>query len=332
MSFKLGIVGLDNQSGLGRLMEDFNNHYDCYLLVPNHPKGQYKRYENAHYCNNITPTDQEIIDFLTKIDLLLSFETPYSANLFRLAKAMGKPVVCMTMYECMRDSHPMWNDVDVFISCSLPDMREVTFKNKVYLPVPIDTDRIPFIQRKGKIRKIIHNAGYSGYRGRNGTTEVAKFMNRYKGDIELILRAQVEPDTPALREDPRILIDMEEKPFEELYAYGDLFFFPCRFNGLCLPVQEALASGLPVLTSELLAWDGLLPVEWQIPMQGKEKIAYGRMIETGYIDVKEAIKRFEWFLAQDLAKMSKLARILAEKRSWRVLKPRYDKLFNTLLK
>jgi len=329
----IGIIGLSNESGLGRLADDFYNHFDCNILVLNHIKGQDKtKFKNAVYCTGI-PTNEEITALARESDLLLTFETPFNPNAYSIFKQFKKPTICVTMYECMQDNQWFWKDVDVFISCSLPDLQEISLKNKIYLPIPIDTERIKFIERSGKIRKILHNAGYMGFQGRNGTTEVIKFMRRYiNDDIELKIRGQEEHNLFAYdKSDKRITLEAGEIDFDNLYSWGDLFFFPCRFNGLCLPIQEALASGLPVMTSDLIAWTGLIPKEWQIKTITPNNISYGKFIEVRKIDIDDALVKFEWFKNQDLKKLSHQAREIAEKRSWEVMKPKYEKLFKILL-
>ena len=330
---RIGIIGPANESGLGRLVEDFYNHFECNVLAVNHNKGQRRKFERALYSQNATPTNDELHYLADESDLLLTFETPFSPNAYKIFKQRKKPTVCMTMYECMQDGREFWNDVDVFISCSLPDLQTVGYRNKIFLPVPIDTERIKFIPRQGKIRKIIHNAGYGGFYGRNGTTEVLKTFSRYQGDdMELIIRGQQKPELDAMRDKKNIIFDTGEKEFDQLYSYGDLFFFPCRFNGLSLPIQESMAAGLPVLTSPLKAWKGLVPEEWQVPFKSTMNIAYGRMIEIGMIDPEKAVAKIEWLKTQDLQQLSYQARAAAEKRSWAKLKPEYEKLFNVLCK
>jgi glycosyltransferase involved in cell wall biosynthesis len=74
-------------------------------------------------------------------------------------------------------------------------------------------------------------------------------MHRSRTDFELVVKSQ-EP-TQLLRRDRRIIWDHcapEEQ--QTLYEGFDALIMPRRYGGLCLPMNEALTSGLPVIMSD----------------------------------------------------------------------------------
>ncbi|MFZ2405404.1 MAG: glycosyltransferase family 4 protein [Methylobacter sp.] len=101
-----------------------------------------------------------------------------------------------------------------------------------------------------------HSAGFGGVNNRKGTDLVIKAFQRVKGNVKLILHSQVplsKYGTDALeivRNDPKIEFIEKTVPAPGLYHLGDVFVYPTRLEGIGLCVPEALACGLPVITTD----------------------------------------------------------------------------------
>jgi len=101
-----------------------------------------------------------------------------------------------------------------------------------------------------------HSAGFGGVNNRKGTDLVIKAFQRVKGNVKLILHSQVplsKYGNDALeiaRNDPRIEFIEKTVPAPGLYHLGDVFVYPSRLEGIGLCVPEALACGLPVITTD----------------------------------------------------------------------------------
>ena len=54
---------------------------------------------------------------------------------------------------------------------------------KIILPFPVDTDRIPFRERK-KAQTFVHIAGNGGYMGRNGTDVVMQAIRMCRSEAK----------------------------------------------------------------------------------------------------------------------------------------------------
>lgn len=112
---------------------------------------------------------------------------------------------------------------------------------------PVESDSVTFF----------HSAGFSP--DRKGTDLVIKAFAQLKGSVRLIIHSQVKIATliPELTEVIRNLEKNEKLIYYEktvpapgLYYLGDVYVYPSRLDGIGLTVTEALACGLPVITSD----------------------------------------------------------------------------------
>lgn len=101
-----------------------------------------------------------------------------------------------------------------------------------------------------------HSAGFGGVNNRKGTDLVVKAFQSVKGNAKLILHSQVPllkygTDTlEVVGNDSRIEFIEQTIPAPGLYHLGDVFVYPSRLEGIGLCVPEALACGLPVITTD----------------------------------------------------------------------------------
>jgi glycosyltransferase involved in cell wall biosynthesis len=90
----------------------------------------------------------------------------------------------------------------------------------------------------------------------------------------------------------------------EIYAAADIFVFPTNFEGRALVIGEALASGLPILTTKASGMDDAVDE------------SCGRIIAAESLD--ELVESLRWFArnAGHLPQMKKAARARAQACSW----------------
>lgn len=126
--------------------------------------------------------------------------------------------------------------------------------NAIYLPWGTDVNKFPFDIKKYNRSKIIffHSAGMNPYR--KGTDLLITAFNNIKGKAELIIHSQVPLDRTGslynkIISDSRITLVEEEIGIPGLYYLGDVYVYPTRLEGMGLTIPEALASGLPVITT-----------------------------------------------------------------------------------
>lgn len=153
------------------------------------------------------------------------------------------------------------------------------------------------IGRRGG-RRFLHIIGEPATGDRNGTMLLMRAMQRSRGDFELVVKCQ-EHLQPLLR-DRRISWDFSspEEPLR-LYEGFDLMIMPRRY-GLCLPMNEALTSGLPVIMSNVAPNSELLPSDWLLP--GEFRDGFTARVPIPYFNAKITVlarKLDEWAAMPD---------------------------------
>lgn len=326
---RVGSIVLSTFQGLGILARAFydNGVVDEVLVkrsgrMTNHPEW----FGNAPVVGNpasdfeksFTKQDHAaVVDFLSKIDVLLLFEIPFVDELIVLAKQMGVKVALMPMYECT----PFPIEADLYIC---PSVLDEDYYKEMYPQARITQINVP-VQVDWRLRKqakvFVHNAGNGGTYGRNGTKELLEAMQYVKSPIKLILRTQKGGFSS---EDPRVEIVTDTVPFEELWREGDVFIFPEKFNGLSLPLQEAHGCGMLVMTGKRRPNDVWLPTEPLFPIKSEKD---ARIVNVSFkmaeFDPVQIAKKIDEWYGKDIEKFSLIGKEWAEKNSWEQLAPVY---------
>jgi hypothetical protein len=110
-------------------------------------------------------------------------------------------------------------------------------------------------------KRILHIAGKAAANDRNGTNSILDMMKYSKADFELVIKSQTPINTKRL--DSRITVEIDNvKHRQDMYTGFDGMILPRRYAGLCLPMNEALLSGLPVFMTDISPNNLILPKEW----------------------------------------------------------------------
>jgi|GEM_PF-1288893 hypothetical protein len=340
---RVGTITYATNTGLGILAKEFyDNKIINEVLIKTHSrlKTNYFWYPNSPSLppsedmilqNFPSKHDNEAIDnFLTRIDILLLFEIEWSKGLIEAANRAGVKTVLMPMYECT--PYPLKADCYLTVS----DLDDIYYK-KMYprgnvrrINVPSNS-RVTWKERK-TARVFIHNAGNTSIKDRNGTSALIKAIQYVKTkNIELRIRTQ--EDIYKIPKDSRVKLEYKDKKFSSLWEDGDVFLFPESWNGLSLPLQEAHASGLLVMAGNRFPVNRWLPREPLIPVSDYKKYKVYPRVElfAACYEPKEIAKKIDEFANTDITRFSEAGKIWAEKNSWEVLKPQYEKIFTELL-
>ena len=117
----------------------------------------------------------------------------------------------------------------------------------------------------------------------------------------------------------------------DLYRQGDVLVMPRRFGGLCLPAQEALGAGMPVVMPDIDPNNRWLPQEWLVRATRQAQFPSVTPIDVYHSDPRalaSIINRFATDLTfYDRARAR--AAQLRDQLSWDNLKSDYDKLIAT---
>lgn len=189
----------------------------------------------------------EVKAWLRGLDVLYSAETYYDWRIVEWAREAGVATVLHSMPEFMRhNTEPLPHPTQWWAPTSwrldlLPPGTPV-------VPVPVEDDVFPLeVAGTGDRLQVVHVAGHRAAGDRNGTLQLlaAAQMVRQPMDIRVLCQDERLPQVRLRQENVTITMcpgGVADR--RELYAGSHLLVLPRRYGGLCLPAQEALASGL----------------------------------------------------------------------------------------
>lgn len=279
---RIGLIARADNSGLGIQTWELYRHLDIakvLVIDVGH------LHDDSAHCNKATHLDRyrdpivfrgwqpdrvQLVEFLTGLDVVLTCETPYNPALYGIAREMGVRTALQLNYEFLdqRPPHP-----DVLIAPSLwhwDDIVAPPGTRKVHLPVPIASERFwnTLRDKRRSAEHFVHIVGRPAIHDRNGTTDLIRALRHVKSDITVSIRTQDRQFVPALGGIPgNVKIKIERRDvanYWDNYATGDVLVMPRRFGGLCLPVNEALGSGMPVIMTDIPPNHDWLPHKWLV--------------------------------------------------------------------
>ena len=216
------------------------------------------------------PSFAKYQEFLEGLDVMITAETPYTYEAWNWAKLLGVKTICQPNWELFDGLiQPNMPHPDLYMMPSywhLEDMKE-RFTNTDYMPPPTieeDFEQVREInfKRTGK-RRFVHVVGKPAIYDRNGWGAIMDALPQAKADFELVVFAQKEITGYS---DPRVkyhIFDIDDQT--DLYRDFDALILPRRYGGLCLPMNEALMSGLPVIMTDISPNNKVLPKQWLLP-------------------------------------------------------------------
>lgn len=236
----------------------------------------YKDY-NAYQVNGFIKPE-EISRILDDIDVLLTFEIPYNYQLFASARARGIKTVLQNNWEFtdyLQQKHLPLPDLLVNHSYWHLDDQEALWPDITeYCPTPLFirdfNDNSKQNHSRSGTRRFLHIAGRETHEDRNGTKDLLEAVKLIPKHIpfELVIKTQTTPVEPI--NDPRITIDTSSPVDErDLYYDFDFMVLPRRYAGACLPMNEALASSLPVIMTNVDPNNKILPDYWLVAAEKK---------------------------------------------------------------
>lgn len=295
----LGLLARLDNSGLGTLCQEFARHikFDQMQVVSN---GRYAVHKERGY---------NFVDDLTT-DIVLSFETFYG-----IKPKKGQKFILVPMYECTRPQEAAM--ADKVISPSLLDKQ--FYPKSEFIPIPIATDRIPFRER-WRADVFVHNAGHGGLGGRNGTLEVVEAMRFVRSNIKLVINSQV----PVKCDDKRVEVRVRDiENYWDIWGEGDVFLFPEKFNGLSLPIQEAMSSGMAIMSTSRFPFSAYLPRELLIPVERYTQEHISVPFQMAHVSSRKIAEHIDKWAFKDISQYSQQMRSLAELLSWEKLKDKW---------
>lgn len=330
---RVGSIVYSTEQGLGILGRSFYDDgavlTDVVVLKHPHYGSNPEWYPNSTFIENIRHTRSLRIlrEFVEKMDCMLYFETPFVWDLIHHGRTHGKKSILMPMYECTPKPAPA--EPDLYICPSPLDLEYYPDRSR-YIPVPVKKNW----RLREKARVFVHNAGRGGLNRRNGTGEVIDSIKHIKSPIKLIIRSQKKLEW-GVPNDPRVEVRIGTIPYDDLFEEGDVFLFPEKFNGLSLPLQEACASGMLVMTTNRNPNNKWLPIEPLIPIEGTERMRVGASqpyVDSALISPEAIAKTIDEWYDRDIASFSHYGKKWAELNSWEALRQRYMTAIENLVR
>lgn len=329
----IGCVGYATEQGLGRLAKDFYDHGVIQsMLIYDHPDG--RRTQTEWYPSGTprvsgrdwatNPRHRETVaQFVESVGIVLFFETPFDWNILPVLRKRNKRAVLVPMYEWTLLNPPY--SFDKIICPSKLDQRY--FPGAPYLPIPVASDRWKL--RKRALR-FLHNGGGIGSREHKGTRQLIEAIPFVKSPIEITIRAQngaalqrIVNDNPASKSDPRVKWEFGEVPYDNLWDDHDVLVQPEKYNGLSLPLQEAFAAGMVVMTTDRFPMNDWLPRAPLIPVESTQQVQAARghnWIEESIVNPREIARVIDLFYGEDVEDLSRAGAVYASRYNWGHLK------------
>ena len=332
---RIGFLARYDNSGLGTLSWEFTRHlkFDKILLIKNgvyetFPE-RYEGFDTQKVDGMMSPEQRNWI--LTDIDILFTIETFYDWGLVAEARKRGIKTILYTMYEMTHEEMPYFPDLLLCPSKLDYDVFKDYSTKVTYLPVPVATDRL--IHRTRHIAKtFIHSGSHGGMSGRKGTYVFLEAIEKVKTkDIKFKIFTWSSHYSSS---DPRVeIINVNFKNYWQMWREGDMLVYPQDYNGICLPVIEAMSSGLGVITTDIYPFNEYLPKELLFGHDGLYKTrAAPSFIETdaAKLDPQKIADKIDEWANKDISEFSLYGKKWAKENSWDRLLPKYQEVFNNI--
>jgi glycosyltransferase involved in cell wall biosynthesis len=346
---RIGLIARADNTGLGVQSKGFFDHITCKALVIDFsnmvPNGSYKqtlvphlerfpgqqvfKWGNVHNVRGDMPKEV-IAEFIKDIDILFAMETPYDYNIFEMCRAKGVKVVLQPNYEFL-DFPSRLPMPDLFAAPSLWNF-DLFPSPKTFLPVPVN---LSHFKHTPKEKTFVHVIGRTAHQDRNGTLQFLTALNYVKSDINVIIRGQLQNQTVHNRLPSNINLKIE---FENKLNYADnydggVLVMPRKYGGLCLPINEALAAGMPVIATNVAPNNYWLPEEWLVASTYRGMFKSKRNIDYYEADAISLAEKIDEFCQPDFyRKAVGKALGLGESISWGALYPQYINTFQEILR
>jgi glycosyltransferase involved in cell wall biosynthesis len=340
LNARIGIIAVCDNTGLGVISVDFfrNLVVQKVLVVPGNEANHLDRFTNRPgvsviVCPTRVPTLGEIDRFLENVDVIVAFETPYDWNIFMRARQLGIKTVLIPMYEWTPSNDKIPCYPDLFLCPSRLDYDELP-EPKQYIPTPVNRDIIPFRLRT-HAEKFVFINGTGGFKRRNSLHVLLEVIPLVKSPVEFLIRSQVS--IPPIS-DTRVTVQMEEVDYENLWKEGDIYLHLHRWDGLSLPINEAMAAGMPIIAPNFYPHNEFLPkgLLFSVEATVRECLLEGlREIDVHVISastVAQKIDEVAMMQEHEIALLSQDMNQLADERSWSVMRSKFVEILNNLIK
>jgi glycosyltransferase involved in cell wall biosynthesis len=306
-----GIIARCDNTGLGNQTRDLVRmlNPDRILLINSAKFNNNKQYPEWYDGYNVTmtngfPTKQEVAIFMDGLNSVLTCETFYHPHFINLAQRRKVKTLMQYNYEFL--DHLNKPDMPLptyMISPSYWKVDETIAKfgndtKVVHIPPPIHLDDFKSVRENNMSKdhkRLLHIGGKAASQDRNGTQTVIDMLRYSKADYELVIRSQSELNINY--KDSRLTVEIGNiDSRSEMYDGFDAMIMPRRYAGLCLPMNEALVSGLPVFMTDISPNNQILPSDWLVSSSKVSTLMTRVKLDVYEADVKELGKKIDRYI------------------------------------
>lgn len=285
--------------------------------------------------------DCDTMDWLSDdVDVIFVCETPLNYCLFEKAKEKDIPVILQYNYEFLDYfNQPQLVAPTVLAAPSIWNKKQVeslSIAPVIDLPVPVDTSIIKS-REIAECRTIFHIAGKQAIHDRNGTMEFVQAALKCGRKFNFKIYAQeLDGTTKEFIQKAQQQIDLElvmnTPNYLEMYASGDVLVLPRKYGGLCLPMQEALAHGVPVIMSDVEPNNHVLPKQWLVKADKTSSFMTRTEIDIYETDIDHLAFKMCQFDNQEFMRWSNIeAKEIGKGLSWVKLKKYYQMILEQII-
>jgi glycosyltransferase involved in cell wall biosynthesis len=290
-----------------------------------------ERFPNAYIVRGL-PSAYEYQHFVDGLDAVYTAETGYG-DLWTHANKAGVKTVLHANYEFLdpRDQPSVWAAPSPWHLDRFPAGAQ-------HLPVPIELDRFPVTEKPLTASRFLHIVGRPAIHDRNGTLDLLQALQHVTATITVTVTCQLPGYVGSLIHDHNIrtpnnvtlILDSVDRDFYwTAYQHQDALILPRRFGGLCLPANEAIGAGIPVIMPDIDPNNTWLPAEWLTEsmlagdFRAKQHIFWYRTDPRVLAAKIDQLALDNDFYVRACAK----AHVIRQQLSWETLTPRYVEAF-----
>ena len=332
---RIGTIAYSTPNGLGYQVKSYIKHLPITKimevdLTPLNGLPKKNWYTNTTKVIGY-PNEEQIREFCKDLDVLLFAETPLNYQFYSIARRMRVKTAVVINWEffdhIIKPEQPLPDMIIMPSSWHAKDAEQFCMDKGIMfrqIHHPVDRDEITY--RKRDTNLVMHLAGNPATNDRNGTW---LFMQAYPNgtvitqndDLAYQIRRQYRHST--------VHTDVVDN--NQIYQYGDIMVLPRKYGGNCLPLNEALASGMPVIMPDIEPNNNLLPKEWLVPATKVDQFTPRTVIDIYESKPEDIASKIQELQAMDIKMLSEMANSIAHKISWQTLKPKYIEALESLL-
>ena len=340
----VGLIAYSNNSGLGQMARNFRKFGIVQSqFVIDHPIKGTHSIDFPHTVGSHQPTLEQLQHYIDtcKPRAVIIIETPFNFDFFEYLHRQNIEVFVIPMVDSV--SYKQFEPYEQYIKKFLMPTKwgfefYQTLTGKAhYLPYIIDTDYFkPVIQTEIRA-DFLHNQGFGGAGFRKGTEQVFTAFTQLKGMCQYTTiwvnsqpcepqHSQIKPNTPG------VLLRIQDcAEARDVYRYGKVYVAPSKREGLGLPILEAMACGLPVITTNAPPMN-----EWfddprlLVKVRGSQFLPYGD-ISMYTPDVYDLMMKMKWCIdhSDEVEGMGIHNReVIVAKYSYEALKGKYAEVLH----